>query len=116
MHKKGTLDAAAGGCLVGTKLAGESGFHCDKVEVSFLKPGPADYPGKLHIHEQMDEIVIVPKGKFTVEMDGEQIEINSREYVFRGSGSPGRALAADRGTEILIIKAPSVDGDVRILE
>ena len=115
MHKKGSLaDLPEGGYLVGTKLAPETGFHCDKVEVCFLRPDPKDYPGLLHIHEKMDEIVIVLKGKFTVEMDGESVEINPGEYVFKESGSPGRAMAADGGTEILIIKAPSVAGDVAL--
>jgi mannose-6-phosphate isomerase-like protein (cupin superfamily) len=113
MHKKGAIKE---GYLVGAKLAAESGFHCDKVQVKYLKPDPKDYPGKLHIHEKMDEVVVVLKGKFTVEMDGERIEICQGEYVFKTANSPGRALAADPGTELLIIKAPSVEGDARIIE
>ena len=113
MHKKGTLE---NGYLVGVKLEPESGFYCDKMEISYLKPNPKDYPGKLHIHEKMDETVIVLKGRFVVEMDAKKVEILAGEYVFKTAGSAGRALAADQGTEILIIKAPSVEGDARIIE
>jgi mannose-6-phosphate isomerase-like protein (cupin superfamily) len=113
MHKKGTLE---NGYLVGAKLAPESGFRCEKAEISYLKPDPKDYPAKLHIHEKMDETVIVLKGRFVVEMDAERIEIFAGEYVYKTAGSAGRALAADPGTEILIVKAPSVEGDARIIE
>jgi quercetin dioxygenase-like cupin family protein len=118
MHKKGTIRGCADGenCLVGSKLFKESGFHSDKVEIFLLKIGPKDYPGKLHIHEKMDEIVVVLKGKFIIEMDGETMELYGGDYVFKTAGSPGRALAAVEGTEVLIIKAPSVGGDVRIIE
>lgn len=113
MHKKRILKE---GYLVGTKFAAESGFHCDKVQIEYLKPDPEDYPGKLHIHEKMDEAVIVLKGRFTVEMDGEELEINQGEYVYKTANSPGRALAVEPGTEILIVKAPSIEGDARIIE
>lgn len=112
MHKKGILKE---GYLVGAKLAADSGFHCDKMQIKYLRPDSKDYPGRLHIHEKMDETVIVLKGKFTVEMDGEKLEINPGEYVYKTANSSGRALAADPGTEILIIKAPSIDGDERII-
>jgi mannose-6-phosphate isomerase-like protein (cupin superfamily) len=115
MHKKSTLSGLPeGGYLVGARLAQESGFHCDKVEVLFLKLDPKDYPGKLHVHEKMDEIVVVLKGKFTVGMDNERIELAAGDYVFKTAGSAGRVAAADPDTEILIIKAPSVTGDVVI--
>ena len=114
MHKKGRLDNLADGKhLVGAMLAQESGFYCDKVQVAFEKLDPKDFPGKLHVHEKMDEIVIVSRGKFVVEMDGERIELGEKEYVFKTAGSPGRALSADPGTEILVIKSPSAIDDVR---
>ncbi|MCU0652932.1 MAG: cupin domain-containing protein [Candidatus Pacebacteria bacterium] len=117
MHKKGKLDdAARGEYLVGVKLPPESGLRCDKMQIFFNKLNPADFPGKLHVHEKMDEVVIVLKGKFTVEMDGERLELREQEYVFKAAGLPGRALAADSGTEVLIIKAPSVENDAKIID
>lgn len=109
MHKKGSLNNLPDGKhLVGATLAPESGFCCDKVQIAFKELDPKDFPGKLHVHEKMDEIVIVLRGRFVVEMDGEKIELGENDYVFKTAGSPGRALAAAPGTEVLIIKAPSV--------
>jgi uncharacterized cupin superfamily protein len=117
MHKKGKLnDSERGEYLVGAMLSRESWFRCEKMQISYKKLDPADFPGKLHIHEKMDEVVVVLKGKFTLEMDGERLELREREYVFKDAGSPGRALAADPGTEVLIIKAPSVENDAKIIE
>lgn len=106
---------AGGGCLAGINLPKESGFYSDRMEVSFERADLRELPGPLHIHQKMDELVIVLRGKFIVEMDGERIEINQGEYVFKTAGSPGRALAADPETEILIVKSPSVADDVLLI-
>ncbi len=117
MHKKGVLKnlPAGGGCLAGINLPKESGFYSEKMEVSFERADLRELPGPLHTHNKMDELVIVLRGRFVVEMDGEQLEINQGEYVFKNAGSPGRAIAADFETEILIVKSPSVAGDVSII-
>lgn len=118
MHKKGALKnlPIGGGCLAGSGLPKEGGFYSDKMEVIFERADSRELPGPLHIHQKMDELVVVLRGKFVVEMDGQRIEINKGEYVFKTAGSPGRALAADPDTDILIIKSPPVAGDVLLID
>jgi len=117
MHKKGKLGEGLGkdGCMVGSGLTKESGLSSDKVEICFRKLNPQDFPGRLHVHEKMDEVVIVLRGRFVVEMDGETIELGEKDFVFKEAESCGRALSADKDTEVLIIKAPSVKNDVRLM-
>ena len=110
-HKKLPVYSAL---LSGRVPSNAVSFHSDDLQIWYNNQEHSwlDGPEKPHLHTKSDEIFLVLKGALTVEVDGQQYRIGSREFCCFPKGVPHAILIVEVPAETLIIRAPSVNDKV----
>ena len=96
------------------RFMGEKGFpvlETDKVEVAWKKLPTNFSDEKPHFHKKGVEINIVINGKYKALVNGELIEISEKEFLVVYPQSTLKNVSATEGTELIVVKAPSVSDD-----
>ncbi len=92
----------------------EKGFpilETDEVEVAWKKLPSKFNDEKPHFHKKGIEINIVIKGKYKALVNNELIEISEKEFLVIYPRTVLMNISATKGTELIVVKAPSVSGD-----
>lgn len=96
------------------RFMGEKGFpnlETDEVEIAWKKiPMTLDEP-RAHYHKVGVEINIVISGGYTAEVNGEIVDLKRGDFLVVYPESPLRNIKAEDGTELIVVKAPSVSQD-----
>jgi quercetin dioxygenase-like cupin family protein len=82
--------------------AAETGGQLSVVEVTC----PPDYNGVRHIHHNEDEAFWLLDGHMTLEVDGEEIEMNAGDFAFGPRNVPHSFRTAGDGCRVLFILTP----------
>ena len=96
------------GHLLDTSSAPDTGervyeiVHTRSVTIEQVLSGEIEPVGYLQAE---DEWALVLSGSATLELDGEQIELGTGEWLFIPAGVPHRLLGAEPGTNWLTVKA-----------
>ena len=118
MYSKGSVSESAAkdrkGYFIGAFIPEGDPRHSEKVEVALMRPDSTT-KGDRHFHEEMDEIVIVLKGRLWDEVDGVLLEIGPGGYLFIKAGATTEVKGAEEGTEMIVIKAPSIPTDKHVV-
>lgn len=93
------------GCLVGKV---EGCFHSGEMQAAWMLLDKVDMPTQRYYHQDSDELIIVIKGAVELEENGARVRLVSNQYLFKTPGTAGRILSAEKGTILLVIKAPSL--------
>lgn len=86
-------------------------LETDEVEVCWKVLKKKNEPDPPHIHKKGVEIAIVISGWFKAIINGEEVHVGKREYVVVYPESKLERIENKEGTEVLVIKAPSVPDD-----
>ena len=93
---------------------GEKGFpvlETDEIEIAWKKL-PLDFGDENpHFHKKGVEINIVIKGKYKAVVNGELVEISEKEFLVIYPQTTLKNISTAKGTELMVIKAPSVPND-----
>ncbi|MEK7497342.1 MAG: hypothetical protein AAB656_00290 [Patescibacteria group bacterium] len=101
------------GYFVG-RFMGEKGFpvlETDEVEIAWKKLPINFHDERSHFHKKGVEINIVIKGKYKASVNGELIEISEKEFLIVYPQTTLKNISATEGTELVVIKAPSISND-----
>ncbi len=96
------------------QFMGEKGFpilETDEVEIAYKKLPEKFSEEKPHYHKKGIEVNIVIKGKYRAQVNGEIVEISSNEFLVIYPQATLRNISAQKGTELIVVKAPSVPDD-----
>lgn len=102
-----------GGYFIG-RFMKEKGFpilETDEVEIAWKKLSIKFQGEKPHFHKKGVEINIVIKGKYKVLVNGESVEISEKEFLLVYPRTVLKNVSATKGTELIVVKAPSVSND-----
>lgn len=95
---------------------GDELLHSEAVEVA-KKILPEQDMSSSHYHKVATELTFVIKGCCHLEVEGDgTIELSEGEFIVVHPGTPMRNPKNDPGTEVLVIKFPSVPGDKYYVE
>ncbi len=89
--------------------------YSEKVEVAFVKFAVRGRKEEPHFHEKADEVTILIKGHVEVEVNDKVVSLYPRGSLFIKAGSVHRRIDAMKGTEMFVIKAPSLPDDKHFL-
>lgn len=92
----------------------EKGFpllETEEVEVAWKKLPKNFDEEKPHLHKRGVEINIVIKGKYRTLLNGELVEISEKEFLVVYPRTSLKNISATKGTELIVVKAPSVAND-----
>jgi len=96
------------------QFMGEKGFpilEADEVEIAYKKLPAKFEDEKPHFHKKGVEINIVIKGKYKAQVNGKVIEISNNEFLVLYPRATLKNISAQKGTELVVVKAPSVPKD-----
>jgi len=96
------------------QFMGERGFpilETDEVEITYKKLPEKFEEERPHYHKKGVEVNIVIKGKYKAQVNGENVEISSNEFLVVYPRSTLKNISAQKGTELIVVKAPSVAKD-----
>jgi len=81
------------------------------VEIAWKKlPTTFDEP-KAHYHKGGVEINVIISGGYTAEVNGEVVDMKKGDFLIVYPESTLRNIKAEEGTELIVVKAPSVPQD-----
>jgi uncharacterized cupin superfamily protein len=66
---------------------------------------------KPHHHNKIDEMIIVIKGNIEQEVDSKIIKLKKGDFLFIKAKSITRSIKVVTGTEIIVVKSPSIPKD-----
>lgn len=96
------------------RFMGEKGFpllETDEVEIAWKKlPTTFDEPLP-HFHKKGVEVNIVISGSYKLEINGEEKELCKGDFLVVYPESRLRNISAQEGTELVVVKSPSVPDD-----
>lgn len=97
------------GQFMGSK--GHPLLETDEVEIAYKKL-PANFGDKKpHYHKKGVEINIVISGSYKVCIQGEEVELNKGDFLVVYPESELKNISAQEGTELIVVKSPSVPDD-----
>ncbi len=82
-----------------------------EVEVAYKKLPEKFEEERPHYHKKGVEINIVIKGKYKVQINESIIVISQKEFLVVYPQAKLKNISAQKGTELIVIKAPSVPND-----
>lgn len=83
----------------------------EEVEIAW-KVLPSDFgEGTPHFHKRGVEINIVVSGSYKVCVGEEEIQLRKGDFLIVYPETRLRNISAQEGTELIVVKAPSVSGD-----
>lgn len=100
------------GWIIG-QFMGEKGFpllETDEVEIAWKKL-PTEFNEKPHFHRKGVEINIVISGSYRLIIDGKEVGLAKGDFLVVYPETVLQNLSADEGTELIVVKAPSVSSD-----
>ncbi len=81
------------------------------MEIAWKKlPTTFDEP-KAHYHKGGVEINVIISGGYTAEVNGEVVDMKKGDFLIVYPESTLRNIKAEEGTELIVVKAPSVPQD-----
>lgn len=96
------------------QFMGQKGFpvlETDKVEIAWKKLPRTFKEETPHFHKRGIEINIVISGCYKVWIEGEEKELKKRDFLVVYPQAKLKNISATKGTELIVVKAPSVAND-----
>jgi len=96
------------------QFMGEKGLpalETDEVEIAYKKLPEKFEEEKPHYHKKGVEVNIVIKGRYKAQVNGKVVEISSNEFLVVYPQSTLKNISAQKGTELIVVKTPSVPQD-----
>jgi len=96
------------------KFMGKKGFpllETEEVEVAWRILPAAFDDNTSHYHKRGVEIMIVASGSYKVRVNGEDLELIKSDFIVVYPETHLKSISAEEGTELIVIKAPSLEND-----
>jgi mannose-6-phosphate isomerase-like protein (cupin superfamily) len=96
------------------QFMGENGFpilETNEVEIAYKKLPEKFEKEKPHYHKKGVEINIVIKGKYKAQVNEKTVVISEKEFLVVYPQAKLKNISAQKGTELIVVKAPSVPDD-----
>ena len=93
--------------LMGPEQRNELGFRTDRMQISYFNTNESWEDPLPHAHQDSDECYLVLCGGLVLEIEGEQVVLEPRDFCCLPRGTYHRIIQAHPPVECLIIRAPS---------
>ena len=111
---KGNINTHSVGNYIIGRFMGEKGFpeqETEEVEVAWKKLNSSDGYIEEHFHKKGVEINIVIAGGCNMNVNGEKVSLQKEDFLIVYPESKLGNFEVEDGTEMIIVKAPSIAGD-----
>lgn len=90
---------------------GKPDLETDEVEIAWKVLPTTFNEREPHFHKKGVEVNIVVSGSYRVWVEGEEVELKKGDFLVVYPEAKLRNISAEEGTELIVVKAPSVPDD-----